>query len=62
MHKKLKTLGLSKITIQQKLQQFMANEILGLVHVHFQRSKKQNKYNPFNRQLIKNALQILSFK
>lgn len=57
MHQKLKTLSISKITIQQKLQQFMANDVFGLVHLHYQRSKKQNL---FNRQLIKNAIQMLS--
>lgn len=60
MQQKLKTLSQSKITIQQKLQSFMAANLLGNVHVHFQRSKKQNKYNPFDRQLIQSAIQMLS--
>lgn len=60
MQQKLKTLCQSKITIQQKLQQYMAANVLGNVHVQFQRTKKQNKYNPFDRQLIQNAIQILS--
>jgi hypothetical protein len=57
MEQKLKTLSLSKLAIQQKLQEFMADDVLGLVHVHFQR-----KYMPFNRQLIRNAIQMLSTK
>lgn len=62
MQQKLKTLALSKITIQQKLQQFMANQVVGLVHDNYQRSKKQNKSSTYNRQLIKNAIQLLSNK
>lgn len=41
MDQKLKTLSISKSAIQQKLQQYMAEDILGTVHVYFQRSKNK---------------------
>lgn len=37
---KLKTLSLSKLAIQDRLQQFMADDLLNLVFLFFQRSKK----------------------
>jgi hypothetical protein len=62
MIQKLKTLSASKITIQQKLQQYMAADFLGSVLVEFQRSKKENKYIPLNRESLEEAIKGLSLK
>jgi hypothetical protein len=59
LQQKLKTLAFSKITLQQKLQQFMANTILSTVLVQFHRSKKDSKYTPLNREKLKGAIQLL---
>lgn len=59
---KLKTLSFSKSTKQQKLQQNMASTFFGNVLFEFQQSKKENKKTPINRELLENALHILSEK
>jgi len=60
MEQKLKTLSLSKITIQQKLQKFMAADVLGLVHVYSKRANKHGKITSFNPKQIGQAIQIIS--
>jgi hypothetical protein len=60
IQQKLKTLSFSKLALEQKLQSFMAATLFANVHVQFERLKQQQKKNFFDRQLIENAIQILS--
>lgn len=62
MIQKLKTLSASKMTIQQKLQEYMAATFFGSVLIEFQRSKKENKYIPLNRDYLDQAIKGLSLK
>lgn len=54
MRKKLKTLSLSQINIQQKLQRFLAKDIVGVVYIYHSRanSKRKGKTSSFNRKQI----------
>lgn len=66
MLQKLKTLSFSKLNLQQKLQQSMAQNILSIVLVKFQRLKKDflinKKGKSLNQKIIKLAITILTSK
>ncbi len=65
LQSKLKTLGISKMTLQQKLQQLIAENIFSRVLIEFQRLKNTLKIQggkstkPHNNKIMKNAIQLL---
>ncbi len=58
---KLKTLALSKITLQQKLQEIIAHNIFGNVLVEYQQLKTQKQDQKYSgtKEAMNNAIQLL---
>jgi hypothetical protein len=58
---KLKTLVLSKITLQQKLQEIIAHNIFGNVLVEYQQLKTQKQDQKYSgtKEAMNNAIQLL---